>query len=206
MNTASYRVVPIMGGAAFTTFGLFLLMQGLVGKEMMSFPEERPVFNPDIVLNMPDRPDVREVDRVTPPPEVTEQPDTPKPTVDPGDRSVPGLPFGPAPFPGTGFDDIGTDFMPGYMDGERLPLVRVQPQYPRSALERGIEGSVVVEFTVREDGTVADAQVIDAEPKGIFDRSALAAIAKFKYKPTVVDGIPRASTGIRYRFVFELTE
>lgn len=204
MNTASYRVFPIMGGAAFTTFGLFLLMQGLVAKDMMSFPEERPVFNPNIVLTIPDKPEVRQIDRVTPPAEVQPEPDPIKPTVD-VDRKVPGLPVGPAPTPTSDFGH-GTYFKPGYMDGERLPLVRVQPQYPRQALERGIEGSVVVEFTVREDGTVSDAMVIEAEPKGMFERSALAAIAKFKYKPTVVDGIARASTGIRYRFIFELTE
>lgn len=204
MNTASYRVFPIMGGAAFTTFGLFLLMQGLVAKDMMSFPEERPVFNPNIVLTIPDKPEVRQIDRVTPPAEVQPEPDIIKPIIDVNPR-VSDLPLGPAPAPKTGIGEE-TVFKPGYMDGERLPLVRVQPQYPRQALERGVEGSVVVEFTVREDGTVSDAAVIEAEPKGMFERAALAAIAKFKYKPTVVDGIARASSGIRYRFVFELTE
>lgn len=204
MNTTSLRAFPIMGGAAFTTFGLFLLMQGLVAKDMMSFPEERPVFNPNIVLNIPEAPEVRQVERVQEPLEVIEPPvtDDRRRLID--DDNITGFPVGPVIAPKPAFDDIG--FTPGYMDGERLPLVRVQPQYPRSALERGVEGSVVVEFTVREDGTVADAHVIEAEPKGTFDRAALAAIQKFKYKPTVVDGIPRASNGIRYRFVFELTE
>lgn len=204
MNTASYRMFPIMGGAACTTFGLFLLMQGLVAKDMMSFPEERPVFNPNIILDLPKEPEIRQVTRVQEPPKVVDPPvieDRRRTTVDP---KVIGLPTGSGVAPKPNFDDTG--FKPGYMDGERLPLVRVQAQYPRPALERGIEGSVVVEFTVREDGTVADARVLEADPKGVFDRSALAAIAKFKYKPTVVDGIARASTGIRYRFVFELTE
>ena len=33
-------------------------------------------------------------------------------------------------------------------DGEYLPIVKVQPVYPRRALSRGIEGYVIVEFTV----------------------------------------------------------
>ncbi|WP_262691978.1 energy transducer TonB [Kordiimonas aestuarii] len=204
MNTTNMRAFPIVSGAAFTTFGLFLLMQGLITKDNISFPAERPVFNPNIILAVPDEPEIRPINRVAPPQEVKPVPVPPKPTVDLGDDKFIGLRLGPAPMPQTGAGDDG-GFRPGYMDGERIPLVRVQPQYPRRALERGIEGSAVVEFTVREDGTVADARVIKAEPQGLFEHAALAAIAKFKYKPTVVGGIPRASNGIRYRFVFELT-
>jgi protein TonB len=203
MNTASFRAVPITGGASFVTFGLFLLMQGLVGQDQIAPLEERQVFNPNIVLEDIKVNPVREIDRLPPPPEPVKVPEVEITRIPPGDGVMIDIGIGPIPtIEATGGDKIQL----GYMDGERLPLVRVQPQYPRPALERGIEGSVVVEFTVREDGTVADARVIEADPKGMFDRAALAAIAKFKYKPTVVDGIARASAGIRYRFVFELTE
>ena len=204
MNTANYRAFPIVGGASCATLALFFLMQGLVAKDTMSFVEERTVFDPNIVLNMPVEPEIRHRTRLDPPPEVKEKPVTPKPTVDVKERPATALPLGPAPVPQTGGRDAG--FKPAFMDGERIPLVRVQAQYPRTALERGVEGSVVVEFTVSEDGTVADAHVIEAQPKGMFDRAALQAIAKFKYKPTVIDGVARASSGVRYRFVFNLTD
>ena len=75
-------------------------------------------------------------------------------------------------------------------DRELTPVVRVTPVYPPRAQEKGIEGWVVVEFTVTESGSVADASIVDASPKRIFNRAALRAIRKWKYKPKIVDGKP----------------
>ena len=203
MNTANIRAVPIVGGAALSTFGLFFLMQGLVGSDMMDFPESTPVFNPNIFVDDTPPEPVRTVDRLTPPPDVIDPPEQIKPDIKPTDGrririGVP--PVVPKSSSGDTFDPRAA-----MRDGERIPLVRVQPQYPRRALERGTEGSVVVEFTVSKNGTVEDAHVIAAEPEGLFDRAALAAIAKFKYKPKVVDGVAYASPAERYRFVFTLS-
>jgi protein TonB len=64
----------------------------------------------------------------------------------------------------------------------------VAPRYPRKAAMRGIEGWVKVEFTILEDGTVADAKVIDAQPRSIFNREAVRAVLRWKFKPKIVDG------------------
>ena len=71
----------------------------------------------------------------------------------------------------------------GSKDGEYLPVVKVHAEYPARAIERGIEGSVTVEFTVTEKGIVEDPVVVESDPPGIFDRAALNAALKFKYKP-----------------------
>ena len=55
-------------------------------------------------------------------------------------------------------------------EGEYLPVVKVQPIYPRRALQRGISGYVVVEFTVTKSGSVTDVKVVEEEPSGIFSR------------------------------------
>jgi len=89
-------------------------------------------------------------------------------------------------------------------DGEYLPIIKVAPIYPRSAAQRGIQGFVVLEFTVTELGTVIDPQVINAEPEGIFNRAAMDAALKFKYKPKIVDGKAVAVTGVRNIIRFEL--
>lgn len=73
-------------------------------------------------------------------------------------------------------------------DAEVMPLVRVAPRYPRKAAMRGIEGWVKVEFTILEDGTVTDAKVIDAQPRRIFNREAVRAVLRWKFKPQVVEG------------------
>jgi protein TonB len=45
-----------------------------------------------------------------------------------------------------------------------------------------IEGFVVVEFTVRENGTVSNPMVVSSEPDILFDDAALHAVARFKFK------------------------
>jgi len=73
-------------------------------------------------------------------------------------------------------------------DSDSVPLVRVPPQYPIRAAERGIEGWVVLSFTITATGTVENPRVLDAQPKRIFDRAAIRALKKWKYRPRVVDG------------------
>jgi len=46
-----------------------------------------------------------------------------------------------------------------------------------------------VEFTITAIGTVQDPRVIDAEPARIFNREAIRAILKWKFKPRIVDGV-----------------
>lgn len=91
-------------------------------------------------------------------------------------------------------------------DGEYLPIVRVSPIYPRRALTRGIEGYVLVEFVVTETGTVRNPVVLFADPPGFFERAAVTAVLKFKYKPKVAGGKPVAVSGVRSRIVFEMED
>ena len=89
-------------------------------------------------------------------------------------------------------------------DGDYLPIVKVAAVYPRRAQSRGIEGFVIVEFMVSKTGAVKNAKVVNAKPAGIFDRAALAAVAKFKYKPRVVDGIAVEVAGVQNKISFEI--
>jgi protein TonB len=74
-------------------------------------------------------------------------------------------------------------------EGEAIPIVRIQPVYPRDAQMKGQSGWVTVEFTITPDGSVRDPRVLDAEPARVFNREALRAILKWKFKPRVVDGV-----------------
>ncbi|MBZ9568667.1 TonB family protein [Modicisalibacter tunisiensis] len=80
------------------------------------------------------------------------------------------------------------------------PTRRVPPTYPARAQRRGIEGYVEVRFTIRPDGSVDrdSLRVVDAEPRNVFDRAALKAIADWQF--------PRASRPreARQRLVFKL--
>jgi protein TonB len=78
------------------------------------------------------------------------------------------------------------------------------PKYPSRQLARGVEGYVVVGFSVTAAGEVFDPFVIEASPKGAFERSALTAILKFRYKAKTIAGESVSASNQRYKFVFEI--
>lgn len=65
----------------------------------------------------------------------------------------------------------------------RVPrlLAEVPARYPPVARSRRLEGNVVVEFTVRADGSVADISVVASDPPGVFDRAAVAAVSAYRF-------------------------
>jgi periplasmic protein TonB len=89
-------------------------------------------------------------------------------------------------------------------DRDVVPLVRIEPDYPARAAQRGIEGYVVVKFTISAAGTIKDATVVDAEPKGIFDSAAIEAVSRWKYKPKVEKGMAVERAGVQVRLAFQL--
>lgn len=103
--------------------------------------------------------------------------------------------------PGAGAPGAGA--AGGFSANEDLvPLARIAPRYPRRAALEGIEGWVKIEFTVLEDGSVADPVVTEAKPGHIFNREAIRAILRWKFRPKLVDGKPvkqRASQTISFK-------
>ena len=92
----------------------------------------------------------------------------------------------------------------GGSDRGVAPLVRVNPDYPRRALERSIEGWVHVRFTITAAGTVKDLVVVDAEPKGVFDEAASKAVLRWRYNPRVENGVAVERVGAQTLIRFKL--
>lgn len=92
----------------------------------------------------------------------------------------------------------------GGSDRGVAPLVRVPPEYPRRALERGIEGWVHVRFTITTAGTVKDLVVVDSEPKGVFDEAATKAVMRWRYNPPVQNGVAVERVGEQTLVRFKL--
>lgn len=125
------------------------------------------------------------------------------PKISSGDDSVEtiSLPTTAAPAPtGTGHTALS-----GIVDGPVVAMMHVRPEYPPSAITRGIEGHVVVAFDVSADGLVHNIRIVGSSHP-VFERAALRAAERFRYKPAVVDGVARESTGLRYRFTFRMEE
>jgi len=74
-------------------------------------------------------------------------------------------------------------------EGDVLPIVRIDPQWPREALVEGIEGYVIVEVIIAADGSVASAVVIESVPRRLFDRNVIRAVLKWKFKPRIINGV-----------------
>ena len=187
---------------ASVTFGLFLLMQALIKSDKSPFTDPPTGSLLDFVRLQDEQELLTKKRKPKPPPPPDEPPpDMPKPTFDTNISM--GVEIG-------GVDmDLNIDMggTGGFSsDGEYLPIVKVAPVYPRRALTRGIEGYVILEFTVTRMGTVMNPVVIEAKPNGIFDRAALQAALKFKYKPKVVNGEPIEVRGVRNIIRFELED
>ncbi len=92
------------------------------------------------------------------------------------------------------------------VDGDALAIVRVPPRYPNRALSRGIEGWVLLEFTINEVGQAIDIFVVEAEPSTMFNRSATNAVRKWKYRPKTEDGRAVPRPGVQQLITYQIAE
>lgn len=203
MHSAFVRFGAVLGVAGFATFAVFWMMQSLVNSggsvlnendfgRIESFVMQKPNDEIQTKQRKPNKPPA--------PPKEPPKPDMPKPQI--AQASAEGFDIG-------GFD-IGSELSVdaglggGSGDGEYLPIVKVAPNYPRRAAQKGIEGYVVVEFSVSTLGTVKNPKVIEADPPNIFNKEAIKAAKKFKYKPKIENGKAVEVTGVRNIIRFEL--
>lgn len=121
------------------------------------------------------------------------------PTEARSDSGATGLPNAPPAPPVT--RDIPTIL--GTLNNALINIIAVQPNYPIAASQRGLEGHVMVVFDVTAMGTVSNVVVIESS-SAIFNKAAIDAAYRFRYKARMVDGVPQASTGLRKLFRFEM--
>ncbi len=89
---------------------------------------------------------------------------------------------------------------------QAMPLHRVEPSYPSRALKRGIEGYVVMSFTIDETGRPTDITVVEAQPKRMFERDAMRALRNWKYQPKLMDGKAVTQPGQSVKLEFRLAK
>ncbi|MDX1572166.1 MAG: energy transducer TonB [Xanthomonadales bacterium] len=83
------------------------------------------------------------------------------------------------------------------------PVEKVSPDYPRKAFLDGQEGWVDLEITVAPDGTVADVQIVDAEPRRVFERAAVRAALDWRFEAPESSGLSTNQSGV-FRFEFKM--
>lgn len=183
--------------SAVITAGLLLLMRHFVATTDAAYQEGPPaqklVFSRTV--EDPEPPARRK--RVEPPPALIEPPRPLPAHIEIGKEGEP-TQFDPVAPVIEEFDRAVSDTrMP-------IPFLTPAPEYPQRALARGVEGWVLVSFTIAASGAVADPMVVDADPPGVFDAAALRAVMRYRYRPQIVAGVPTATPGVLLRIHFEL--
>jgi protein TonB len=90
-----------------------------------------------------------------------------------------------------GLPDVPAPVVPVRIGGDiREPkrISAVQPVYPELAVRARLQGTVVVEATLNERGRVVNVSLVQGSP--MLTESALEAVSKWVYSPTLVNGVP----------------
>jgi protein TonB len=75
-----------------------------------------------------------------------------------------------------------TIFNPDMLDQKPMPVHQAKPVYPYDMRQKGISGTVTVDFIVDPDGNVRNAVAVrSTNPE--FEASAVSAVSKWKFKP-----------------------
>lgn len=188
--------------ASVITLGLFWAMS-LVIAPSGEAPKEPSQYIPiDVVLNETKIETIVK-ETLPPPKEAIEPPKTPERNIEP-DNQADGLNVANTFTVSAPQVQTTANTSLSIADGEARPIVRVSPQYPIQASRDGIEGWVQLSFTINETGGVEDVEIIEAEPKRVFNRAATRALRKWKYRPKTVDGKPVKQFNISVQLDFNL--
>ena len=197
-----YAFATVVG--IVVTLSLLFIMQLLIATGQKALTEPRERLQLDFVrVKRNEQLNTQELvpEKPPKPPEVPQE--APPQSVDSVDPSAPTINI-PAPQVATE-TSIGGPAGMNIAEGDYLPIVRVAPVYPARALSRGLEGYVDLSFTVTTTGTVRDPIVLFST-SSLFERAAIRAVLKFKYKPRVVDGVPVDVPGVKTRISFKIEE
>ncbi len=84
------------------------------------------------------------------------------------------------------------------------PTKNPAPTYPRRAQQRGIEGYIIMSFSINAEGAVEDIQVVEAEPAAAFVRSATRAVEGMTFPPCIQNGLATRQTKVSVKYDFNL--
>ena len=190
------RLAVTMVAACAVSLALFWMMQRMVsGPADMQRAERNSTVVDFVRLKEDSRTQLKERRKKEPP--KPEKPQLPKESVSQQNTPMQQMPFN--------MPDIAPDLSlaqnsllgdavvgMGFGDTDVIPLVRMNAVYPQRAIRQKIEGYVTARLQINPQGTVDDVEIIDAQPRGVFEREAIRALYKYKFKPKMENGRPVA--------------
>ena len=86
-------------------------------------------------------------------------------------------------------------------DEEPVILYRPAPEYPKAAIDRGLEGQVYLSVTVEADARISEVRVVGSSDP-VFEPAAVASAKRYVFRPASRDGKPiRSRVMVTIRFV-----
>ncbi len=77
-----------------------------------------------------------------------------------------------------------------YAQSARKGISKDAPPFPSDALDEGVSsGSVKVRLSVAADGSVTKVDILESNPKDIFDRAVKRTLIRWKYEPGAAETI-----------------
>jgi len=204
------RLLFAMPFAAAISVGLFAFMAWMVNNDGLRGPKQNQPMSFNMVM-VEREPDVQRRQRSVPPqPKVPEPP--PETPVSQQQAAVNNT-LSPISIPALGLEtaingiEISAPALGKLaLNQQVLPLYRVEPNYPSRALTRGVEGYVVLHFTIDETGRPTDIEVIKANPRHMFEREAIRALRNWKYQPELSDGHAVSRPGQTVKLEFKIAK
>lgn len=191
-----FAYLPAALMAVLVVFVLLLGMQAMINADL---GEPEPVITFKKVDIWQDPP---------PPPPPPREPPTlvepEAPPVVPGPTRIietGGIPVGTEPTSVDPVDEVVDLYV---SDGSAVPIVYVQPDYPRRAVDRGIEGYCVVSFIITTTGTTRDV-VTEECSNSVFASASVRAASRLKYQPKTFNGRPIEAEH-RFKYSFSLDQ
>jgi protein TonB len=195
------RVASAVTTSTLVTFGLLFVMQLLITLQPGVQVEPR-VHHYLTPFRVPIDTPVKTIQEIPPVEKLTHTELQPARPVEPSNSGTIGVRMPTPALPGGGIGAPGPTL---YNDGPLVALVRVAPVYPARAISQGLEGTVLVQFDVGSNGQVANVVVVESSNR-VFEKAAIQAAERFKFKPRVIDGIALETHGIRNMFRFTLDD
>lgn len=193
------RYVVALFIAVVVTLAAFTLMHRLIANDRTAAPAAEPVAGIWFeTIEIPDEP-LNPRDRVRP--EREPPPDQPPRPPEVEIKKIAPVITAPIEIDRDVYRQAGVGPAPGWVtggkqrqDGGAVVISSFPPRYPREAALGELEGYVTVRFTITEAGTVRDPEIIESHPPRVFDQEVLRAIARWRFKPMMINGVATEQT------------
>lgn len=203
MRSLLRNIVAAFGGIAISMV-LFAVIQAMTVER--DYAPDLPTGIQDVefvrVSEESSEPPQRRLPKRPPPPPPEDLP-PPPPPLPPSSLNLSGLSVALPTFNvRPRFKGVGLEKLELGETREAVAVSTPRPMYPTRAQRMKINGKVKVEFTVTPEGRVADIAILGAEPRGIFERTVLKGVARWRFKPRLENGKPVA-VRIRQTIIFQ---